>query len=104
MKRNNTQWGEIIEIWSTDKEFEELIRMLELEYHLNAVYIKEADTNTSTDKKYNPYTAPWRSTSQEGINHKYIYTNVELSKDTFAEAIKQGHYQENECRKIHLRL
>ena len=64
---------------------------------MNAIYIKEAEEQKPTNRKYNPYKAPLKSTSNVSINYRYIHTNVEISKDTFAEAIKQEHYIENEC-------
>ena len=95
MKQDDPQWGAMMSILDTDKKFEDFIR--NTPHYLNAIYVKEAEEDTPTDKVYNPYEAPLKSTSNVSINYRYIHTNVELSKDTFAEAIKQEHYIENEC-------
>ena len=95
MKQDDPQWEAIMSIIDTDKKFGESVR--DISTYLNAIYIKEAEEETPTDQIYNPYEAPLKSTSNVSINYRYIHTNVELSKDTFAEAIKQEHYIENEC-------
>ena len=96
LEPDETQWYQIVDILRTDKDFEEYDSMI-IYHYLNAIYITEAEEQTPTDKVYNPYEAPLKSTSNVSINYRYIHTNVELSKDTFAEAIKQEHYIENEC-------
>ena len=96
LEPDEKQWYKIIDILRTDKDFDEYDSMIDHHY-LNAIYIKEAEEQKPTDKIYNPYEAPLKSTSNVSINYKYIHTNVEISKDTFAEAIKQEHYIENEC-------
>ena len=96
MEQDKIQWEPILIFLSTDEDFDEYFYILDHHY-VNAIYIEEAEENTPTDKVYNPYEAPLKSTSHVSINYRYLHTNVELSKDTFAEAIKQEHYIENEC-------
>ena len=88
MEQDKIQWEQLLKVLSTGKDFEEYFYILDHHY-LNAIYIKEAEENTPTDKVYNPYEAPLKSASHVSITRRYIHTNVELSEDTFVKQLNK---------------
>ena len=46
---------------------------------------------------YDPATTRLRNATKQSINYKYIHTELDLTKDTFQEAIKNNNYVKDEC-------
>jgi len=70
-----------------------------IEHYLpDAIYIKDMfKLDLDNVKPHDQVKTKKRNDSKQSIKYSYISTPLDLSKDTFAEAIKNNNYIKNEC-------
>ena len=94
-------WEAIIDILKTDDDFKNWYN--NVGDYINAVYIKDYDIlDHNADKeyeasKYDPLDEGLHSVTKLSINYKYVETKIDMSANTFLEAIENKNYIRDEC-------
>ena len=68
-----------------------------IEPYTDAFRIIKITEIENSKAKYNPVKAPLKDGLKISINNKYIYTELNLEKTTFINAMKQDNLRVNEC-------
>ena len=93
---NRENWKAIIKILKTDQDFKNWYDSAG--GYINAVYIKDYDSlDHKADREYSPLDEGLHSVTKLSINYKYVETKIDMSANTFLEAIVNKNYIRDEC-------
>ena len=97
MTGENHEYGEMISYFETDNEFMQWYGFIAP--YIHAFKILSAVEISNDGSVYNPLEANLKDISKISIANKYIETTLDISKDSFYEAIQLGYakHHDNEC-------
>jgi len=90
----NPVFYNIKKIFKTDDEFKE--RVKHDEEYIAALYILELRTYENVEP-VNPAKIPKRAGNKSNIYYKYCSTTLDLTKNTFRQALEKKNYKRDEC-------
>ena len=96
----NPVFTNLIEMLKDDEEFKDLVLFLESYGYasaLDAIKITKVQMVNPAGEKFDIMTENLTDASHVSIYHNYIHTPIATNAETVKEAIKKGHYIENEC-------
>ena len=94
-EEDKDEWKHILKIMLSDREFKKWYNIVEP--YIDAIYIKSVDRIKRNKNKYNALDESLRDTEHISLNYRYIETNLNMSVDTFKDAIQNNNYIKNEC-------
>jgi hypothetical protein len=91
---DNPDFDRMVTILSTDNDFEE--RMKKAAGYLRGFYILGLRTHENVEP-VNPTKMPKRAGNTRNICYKYCSTPLDLTRNTFRQALENKNYKRNEC-------
>ena len=97
IRTSNKVFADVVKMLLQDETFKDLYEQ-HGESYIDAVYIVDATIlNLKPKRSYNPVDEELRDGAKVSMYSKYIETNLDLSFDTFKDAIKNKCHKVNEC-------
>jgi len=94
--RGDREFKSLYQICLTDPNFKQMQHMRP--GYLDAIYIKEWTPKRTDGAVSNPRQARQRTAGDKvAIEYKYCSTQLDLTKQTFREALRKSNYNEHEC-------
>jgi hypothetical protein len=94
--RGSREFRSLYPICKTDNNFQEMQRLKP--GYLEAIYIKDWTQVRTDGAASNPSAARQRACGDKvAIQYKYYSTQLDLTKQTFREALHKNHYKQHEC-------
>ena len=95
-KEEDDDFNDILKILAEDEDMNRYIVQTK-EGYVVGVLILNYKIEDKPVEVYDPATTRLRNATKQSINYKYIHTELDLTKDTFQEAIKNNNYVKDEC-------
>ena len=89
-EEDKNEWKQMILIMKTDDKFKTYYELRES--YINAVYIGRVERIKNRRSSYNPLDENLRDATKQSIYYRYIETSLDMSVDTFKEAIENTNY------------